>query len=208
MRIRSRSGIASLQADAALAVQTLGAASPWRPSAVVLLGLSELLTGAFDQADDLFADAAEQARHLGAPNMLPVALAERAIISIDREQWVQAGVFAEQAVAAARRSHLEDTPLNGLVYAVAARTALRAERTAAAQELLARAQGRVARLTYALPIPAVQTRLQLAQMHLAQADHEAARAMLDEIDAVLRRCPDLGTLPEQAAALRLKLSQR
>jgi LuxR family transcriptional regulator, maltose regulon positive regulatory protein len=204
--IRSRGGVAAMTADAALAVRTLAADSPWHPLALVINGISEVLGGASEQADDLFADAAEEARHLAAPDMLPIALAERAMLAIAAEEWVRADGYAEHAVWAARRSRLEDTALNGLVYAVAARSSLRSGHTAVAHDLLAHAQRLLPQLTYAIPAPAVQARVEMSRAHLELADQGGARTMLGEIDAILRRCPDLGILGDQAAELRSSLS--
>jgi LuxR family maltose regulon positive regulatory protein len=204
--IRSRDGVAAMTADAALAAQTLAADSPWHPLAVVIAGISQVLCGAPEQAEDLFADAAEEARHLAAPDMLPVALAERAMLAIATEEWVRADGYAEHAVWAARRSRLEDSALNGLVYAVAARTALRSGRTASAHDLLAHAERLLPQLTYAIPTPAVQARVEAARAYLELADQSGARTMLGEIGAILRRCPDLGVLGDQVAELRSSLS--
>src|SRR3954469_24384829 len=52
---RGMSGIEALQADAALAVQTLAPDSVWHPVAMVLLGLATFLGGAVDEAGDIFA---------------------------------------------------------------------------------------------------------------------------------------------------------
>ena len=54
-------------------------------------------------------------------------------------------------------------------------------------------------------MPAVQTRLELARAYLAVADAGGAETMLREIDAVLRRQPDLGVLPPEVEDLRSSL---
>jgi LuxR family maltose regulon positive regulatory protein len=137
--------------------------------------------------------------------VIAVALAERTLVAIDQEEWARADTIAEQAVWTAHHSRSEETPLHALVYAVAARTALHTEREANASELLTDAQRRLPRLTYVCPIPSVQTRLEMARAYLLLADHAGAHTMLTEIDAVLRRCPDLGTLGTQASELRARL---
>src|SRR4051794_13128947 len=82
-------GIEALQADAALAVGTLARNSVWHPVAMVLLGMATLLRGSADEADDIFADVADEAGDLGAPDMVAVALAERALIAIGRDEWLE-----------------------------------------------------------------------------------------------------------------------
>src|SRR3954467_5625639 len=135
-------GIEAMRADAALAVRTLAPDSVWHPVAMVLLGIGALLSGAVDGADDIFADVADEAGDLGAPDMRAVALAERALIAIGRDEWVHADELAERAITTARHSRRENAALNALAYAVAGRTALHAGQTANAHGHLATAQRR------------------------------------------------------------------
>ena len=207
--LRCQHGVETMHADASLAVQTLARASPWRPPALLLLGLSELLRHHEDLADDRFVDAEDAARAFAPPTATPVliaaALSERTLVAIEQGEWVRADTIAERAVWTAHHSRSEETPLLALVYAVAARTAVHAEREANARELLTAAQRQLPHLTYACPIPSVQTRLEMARAYLLLADHAGAHTMLTEIDALLRRCPDLGTLSAQAIELREQL---
>jgi hypothetical protein len=83
--------------------------------------------------DDCPGRRATRSSSRGAPNMVPVALAERALIAMARNEWVRADALAEQAVWTVRHSRLQDHPLNALVYAIAGRTALHAERTTSAR---------------------------------------------------------------------------
>jgi len=62
-------------------------------------------------------------------------------------------------------------------------------------------------LTYAVPHLAAQARIELARAHLALADVAGARTLMREVDALLRRRPTLGTLADQAQALRTQLSK-
>jgi len=63
-------------------------------------------------------------------------------------------------------------------------------------------------LTYALPHVAVQARIGLIRVHLALADLAGARTLMREVDEVLRRRPGLGTLVEEAQALRAQLTEQ
>ena len=56
-----------------------------------------------------------------------------------------------------------------------------------------------------LPI-AVQARVELTRVHLALDDMAGAWTLMREIDEVLERQPDLGTLVGEAQALRARLS--
>jgi LuxR family transcriptional regulator, maltose regulon positive regulatory protein len=75
-----------------------------------------------------------------------------------------------------------------------------------ARRELVGAQRRRPDLTWALPNLAVQARIELARVHLALADVGRARTLMREIDQVLRRRPGLGTLADQARALRDQLA--
>ena len=191
-----------MSADAKLAVRTLARESPFRPNALVLLAITQWLAGEVDRADDSPADAAEEGAELGAPDATAVALAERAAVAIGRGAWFQAEEFVDRAARIIPGSRMEAHPVSALVYALAARVALRHEEASRAHELLARAQRLRPQLTYALPYLAVQTRLELARAYLTMADAAGAATMLREIDALLRRQPDLGTLPAQVEEVR------
>jgi len=200
-----RRGLATMRADAQLAVQTLARGSQFRPTALLLLGLSRLLTGEVDQADDLFADAAQEGLELGAQLAAWTALGQRAVVAIEREAWLDAKAFADQAVLLVHGSRMEDYPVSTFVCAVAARVALHREDTQGAREFLARAQRLRPRLTSALPYFSVQTRLELARAYLALADAGGAWTLLREIDPLLRRQPDIGRLPAEVEELRSRL---
>ena len=100
---------------------------------------------------------------------------------------------------------MDEYPTSAFVCALAARVALHRGEVQRAHELLARAQRLRLRLTYALPYLAIQTRLELARAYLTLADAGGAETMLREIDALLRRQPDLGTLRSEVDELRASL---
>ena len=194
-----------MRADAEFAHRTLAVGSPFRANAALFAAISQWLAGETDRADDLLADAAEEGLQVGAVGTAVVALGERAAIAIGREAWVEAEELAERGLRVIRRARMEDYPSSDLVYAVAARVALHRGEMQRAHELLARAQRLRPQLTYAMPWLSVQTRLELARAYLTLADAGGAETMLREIDGLLRRQPDLGTLPAQAQELRTSL---
>ena len=200
--LQCRRGAARMRTDAELAVATLARGSPFRPNAMLLHAVSLWLAGEVDQADALFADVAEEGLELAATDAVTVALGERAAIALGRGAWVEAEEFADRALRFIRQSMVEEYPTSALAYSVAARVAVHRGDARGAQELLARAQRLRPGLTYALPYYAVQTRLELARAFLALADAGGAATMLRETEAVLRRRPDLGTLPAQVDELR------
>lgn len=75
-----------------------------------------------------------------------------------------------------------------------------------ARQQLVKAQRARPLLTYSVPHVAVQARIELARVHLALADNSAARTLMDEIDEILKRRPDLGTLVDEALDLRTRIS--
>ena len=104
-----------------------------------------------------------------------------------------------------RRAGKQDS--HASLCAVQARAALhRGDVTAARQELLT-AQRLRPSLTYASRCIAVQTRIELARVRLALGDLAGARTLLREIDQLLMRHADLGTLAGEAEALRAQLAQ-
>ena len=61
-------------------------------------------------------------------------------------------------------------------------------------------------ITYAHPFLAVQTRLELARLHLGLSEPMGARTMLREIEEILALRPDLGTLVDTVSQLKASLS--
>jgi LuxR family transcriptional regulator, maltose regulon positive regulatory protein len=92
-----------------------------------------------------------------------------------------------------------------LVCAMQARLAIhRGDAQQARQELVGAQRVRPV-LTYAFPHLAVQVRIELIRVHLALADPAGARTLMQEVNELLRRRPDLGALVGEAQALRDRL---
>jgi LuxR family transcriptional regulator, maltose regulon positive regulatory protein len=203
---RCRQGVARMRADAELAVATVARGSQFWPNALLLLGVARLMAGEVDEADELFADVVEEGVALGAADGVAVALSERAAIAVGRGAWVQAEELTNRAVRFVRQTRTEEYTTSAIVHALAARVALHRGDAPGAEDFLARAQRQRLRLTHALPHLATQTRLELARAYLMRADAAGVSTMLREIDAILRRQPDLGTLGGQADELRASLT--
>lgn len=174
-----------------------------------MAGLSAAATGDPARADDLFADTGNTARSIAtvseAPVVLPVSIAERAMLAVGRGEWVSAETLAQEAVHIARHSRLAESPAHAIAFAVAARTALHGERPDRAHEYLTEAQRRLPEFNHVTPIPSVQARLEMARCYLQLADHAGARTMLGEIDAIERRTQGLGAFSADAQELRSQL---
>jgi len=200
-----RDGVERMRADAQLALRTIAPGSSIRPQAMLLLGLALLLSGELAEADDVMADAAEEAEWLGATNAAVLALSERAVLAIERDDWERAEAFLERASEIRDGSGLDGYVTSALGYAASSRLAAhRGDRERARAEL-ARAQRLRPMLTYAIPHLAVQTLLAMTRVHMALADAAGARTLVREVDQVLRRRPELGTLRAQTEDVREQL---
>jgi LuxR family transcriptional regulator, maltose regulon positive regulatory protein len=200
-----RDGVDQMGADAQAAVVGLATGSPWWATALLLEGVANVLAGETDRADPLLAQAAEVAIHVGALPTAAAALAQRALVAIERHDWMQAEMLVERALEIARVGQLSDYEMSPLIHAVAARTALHLGDVPRAQDHLARAARLRPRLTAAMPHRAVQTLLELARAYLGLSDAAGARILLREVRDILRQRPYLGPLPTQADQLQSQL---
>jgi LuxR family maltose regulon positive regulatory protein len=197
-----RRGVKQMSTDADEAVQKLAAANIVAPVAALCQGVARILSGDPDGGDASLEDTVRVAEHVGAHEILALALGERSLLAMARGDWGQAEALADQVEAALRRLGME----NVLACAVQARTALHRGDVPAARRQLVSAQRLRPELTYAIPHLAVQARIELTRVHLALTDIAGARTLMREIDELLERRPDLGTLVGQARALRAQLS--
>jgi LuxR family maltose regulon positive regulatory protein len=122
-----------------------------------------------------------------------------------RDDWREAELLVEQARSVIRGARLDDYVTTILLYATAARVEIARAEVGPAHEQLARAQRLRPEMTHAIPLYAVQARLELVRAYLALTDVTSARTVLREVDDLLRRQPDLGVLRDQAAELRTQL---
>jgi LuxR family transcriptional regulator, maltose regulon positive regulatory protein len=198
-------GMARMRRDAEIARHGLAPTSPWRPTALLLEGISHLLTGEPDRADRVLTGAVDAATHAGAAPAASVALTERAVVAIGRGDWAAAERLVKHALVMVRSTHLDDYGPTTLLYAVAARTLLHRGHVARARDSAVRAARTRPALTYAIPFLGVQARLELARTYLELADATGARVVLREARDILQLRPDLGVLPQQAEELGAKL---
>jgi LuxR family maltose regulon positive regulatory protein len=176
------------------------------PVVPLVQGIARVLSGDLDDGDASFEEVLSVEEENSAPDVFAVASCERSLLAIARNQRGGAGVLAGQAAAALRRAGLEECHVTPLVCAAQARAAMHGGDVPAARQYLVRAQRARPLLTYALPHLAVQARIELTRVHLALADIAGARTLMREIDELLKRRPDLGTLTGEAEALRTRLS--
>jgi len=197
-----RHGIQQMRADADEAVRTLADANVVAPVARACQAVARILADDPDGGDALLEDVTSTAAEVGAHEVQADALAERAVLAMARGDWGRADLLAGQAGDALDPIGLETL----LACAVQARTALNRGDVASVRHQLVSAQRLRPSQTYALPYLAVQARIQLMHVHLAMSDTDGARALMREIDEILKRRPQLGTLVRECAALRARLS--
>jgi LuxR family maltose regulon positive regulatory protein len=205
-----RRGVEQMRADADEAARRAAAADIVAPAMGLLQGIAQILSGDLDGGDALFEEtfSTAQAAGVGVPDVLAQLLCERSLVAIARNRWSQAGVFARQARAVLNQARVEYSYTSPLVCAVQARVALHRGDIPAARQELVSAQRQRPLLTYAIPHVAVQARIELIRVHLTLADLAGARTLMREIDELLRRRPDLGTLVGEAKALRTRLGRQ
>jgi LuxR family transcriptional regulator, maltose regulon positive regulatory protein len=203
-----RHGVEQMHADAEEAARRFAAQGIRHPIPTLLRGIACVLSGDLDGGDAALEDAVSAADVAFAPDVLAVALAERSLLAVTRNQWDRAQVLSDQARTSLRLRGTEQSYVTSLVRAAGARIALHRGDVAAARQELVSAQRLRSELTYALPHIAVQARIELARVHLALTDLAGARTLMREIDELLRRRPGLGILVGQAEGLRAQLSKQ
>ena len=178
------------------------------PAAALLQGIARILCGDLDGGDASLEIAVSGLEEVGASETLAFALCERSLVAMARGEWSRAGALAAQAGSVLVRAGIEDSHAMPLLCAARARVALHRGDVPAVRRELVTAQRLRHLLTYAVPHLAVQARIELARAHLALADLAGARTLMGEIDELLRRRPDLGTLVGETEALRAQLSRQ
>ena len=197
-----RDGVKQMSADADEAVRRYAAAGLVAATVPVAQGIASVLSGDLDGGDAFFTEALKLANH-AAPDVVVRALAQRALIAMERHQWSRAEEFASQARGVLHRAGLEKF---SLLCAVQARLALHRGDIPAARRELASAQEFRPLLTYVLPHLSIQFRIELIRVHLGLSDLAGATALMREVDEMLARRPAMGVLVDEAKALRARLS--
>ena len=202
-----RRGAERMRADADEAVRRFAAGSFLTPTPTLMQGIARVLSGDPDGGDVCLADAVSVGEQVGSTDDVVTGLCERSLVAMARSEWDRAGVLADRARAVLRRAGIEESFATPLICALRARVAMHRGDVPAARRELVNAQRLRPLLTHALPYLAVQARIELARVHLALADHAAARTLMREVDDLLKRRPGLGTLVREAGALRDQLSR-
>jgi LuxR family transcriptional regulator, maltose regulon positive regulatory protein len=168
--------------------------------------LAPVLSNDLD-GDDTSFDVISARERAAVYEVLVVTLCEQALMAMTHSRWSQAEALAGEARTVFRRAGIQKSYAIPLVCAVQARAALhRGDVVAARQELIG-AQRLRHLLTYAMPSIAIQTRIELARVYLALGDLAGAETVIQEIDELLRRRPDLSSLADEAEVLQARVLQ-
>ncbi len=200
-----RDGVARALEDVEHALRLVPLDHPWRGSALTVAGIVRLVAGQPEDADRVLADAVEVTGLLGARPALSVALAERSLLALDRDEPGRAHELANRALDVVEDHGLHEHATSGIVFAVAARMASRAGDGPRTRDLSTLAQRARPQLTHAVPHLAVQTRLELLRSVLSLSDAAGSRTLLREINEILRLRPGLGVLEVQARGVAERL---
>lgn len=153
-------------------------------------GLSHLLAGDLERADALFSRAVDAAVAAGVTPFVPVLLAARGIVAIDREDWPEVDAITGRAMSIMSGGDFDDYWTSALVYAWTARVASHHGNVTEGRDLIARAARLRPLLTYALPVVSAQALLEMARAYIALADPSEARAVLRQLQEVIQQRPD------------------
>lgn len=195
-------GVDEALADADRALDELSAGSGWRPAAFALRGTANVLLVAPDRAREDLEAAVEAGVASGGSEPVVVALAQLALLAAEQGAWGEADERVRAAETVIETNSLSDYASSALAYAAKARVALHEANGEEARAALARAHRLRPLLDRGVPWLAIQVGLELTRTHLALADPGAARTVLAEAEDVLACRPHMGTLVEQARALR------
>ncbi len=196
------SGPEQMLVDAELATRLERQWSAQRAVALCALGEARLAAGSLDEAEAALDQATTVGTETGSWWTVVVSRSELALLRMDDGRWEAAAADAADALATLERHPLEGYGVVVLPHAAAARLALHDADLPAAQRHLHAAAEALPASTYASPHLATRGRLQVARVQRALGDHVAARRLLDELDAIRRRRPQLGGLVEQVRELR------
>jgi LuxR family maltose regulon positive regulatory protein len=201
-----RHGVEQMRADADTAGEGLSPSSPWRPVALLLQGAGALLLAEAEEAEAIFARAAELAAGSGAVYVGVVAHAELALLALERGDIDAAEEHVHESRSFVGDEQIGDYVPTALLLAASARVAVRRRAGTLARRELTLAQRLRPQLTHAISWFAVQSQLELAVGHLALEDPAGARALVREAKQVLRHRPSLGTAVRRAEELQRQLA--
>jgi LuxR family transcriptional regulator, maltose regulon positive regulatory protein len=160
-----RHGVEQMCADADEAVVRLDAMGIVAPGAQFCQGVARILMGEVGVGQARLEEAIRLGTEHAVPEVVSHSLCQQALLAEARGDGETADELTAQAATALREVGLED----GLVEALLARAAMRRGDVATGSRHLSNAQRLLPVMNYGHPFLAVQTRLELARIHLNSA---------------------------------------
>jgi LuxR family transcriptional regulator, maltose regulon positive regulatory protein len=197
--VMSPTGMQQMRADAEFAVEREAPWSPWRRTAVVALGFSHVLAGDDVRAEEVLADLVRDARRVEDATTSSVAMAQLALYALERGELMDADALSREAHE--RAGHATLAAAGAFALVARARVAQRRGDARRLAEYMAAVQIQRPKLTAAIPWLSALTLLQLTRIHIASGDSAGARAILRDLNDLLRERPDLGIVRDQANRL-------
>jgi LuxR family maltose regulon positive regulatory protein len=202
---RCRHGVDAMARDAEAARSMLPPGSPFQATAWLLLGLASVMRGDLDESVEQLQTAVKYAEELQNHAAAATACGELAMIALRRSDLARAAAHTARARQAIEAGGLVGYPANALSLASAAHIAvLEGDRERGAR-LLAEARATGSRLTVALPVLALQSRLELARCAIGLGDVRAAQTCLDEANELTAARPALGVLIDELHEIEAEL---
>jgi LuxR family maltose regulon positive regulatory protein len=203
--LRSRGGANGMRRDAGLALRELSPSSPWRGIAAIYLASAVMLLGDAEAADRLFVEAADVLTADAGTNALAIALAQRALLALARDDLGLAELLIADSRARADESPTEQWHAEAAIHTATAKLALRRGDRALAREELSAVQRLRPEFGHGPAWFAAQFRLELADVCLALSDVAGARALYREVKDDLSEEPGFDVLTRRAERLRERL---
>jgi LuxR family maltose regulon positive regulatory protein len=194
-------GLDALSSDARIALAGIPDESPFRQGALILGGFAAIAAGTPEAAETLFAEAVAVAEARQAIPGISIALGELALIALRRGDVTAATRHVESGLTLVRDAGMDEFVASMTLHAAAARVALANGSPSEARLAIARVNRMRSIATAALPIPSLQMRFETIRACIALNEVSAARTMLLEVKDILRQCPGLGVLVDEAAEL-------
>jgi LuxR family maltose regulon positive regulatory protein len=203
--LMARRGLDEALRHAELAASLEVPPGPWRTVALTLLGGILAVSGS-PRAEGILAEVATTHAERTDVNARLVALAWRALLTIERADWSAAERLADACRAAMQEPVAPTDWAAASAQVVHARVALHHGDIEAGKASLARLLVSRVALTSGTPWYSVRVLLEIARCYLLVSDPAGARAALAEADRILVRYPDLGRLPGEVADARRRIA--
>jgi LuxR family maltose regulon positive regulatory protein len=184
--VAARGGVREMAELALGAAKSEPEDSLWRPMCSFLAGVGRHLQGERVAAEFLL-DEAIGLCGSGAPTLVSICLAQRAMIAIESEDWELAADLTDRAVLVVQEWSLEADPLMAIVFSCSAASRAHHGRADEAKRDLHRGVDLLAELADFVPWYGAEARILLAHASLWLADVVRARTLLAEASRFARR---------------------